>query len=252
MSSHHTEVWRPVPGYLGYEASDQGRVMSRRRNRPRVLDGQPGPCGFRTANLAHDLPNGRNQRLGNLVALAFIGPPPSLDSELRRLDGDPLNDRPDNLAWGTVADVRRDHAARARREESAGASTHCPDGHRYADSWLANYGQRDCPTCRIASQAHKPKQRAALGNRQNRRPRLSVCVDCGITIENGPSGMKATRCPTHRWVRQQHTKSTWAKRLQKTREPRLSACVECGAVINNPRTGRPAKRCPKHRRSAKH
>ncbi len=138
-----SEQCRPMPNLPGYEASDLGLVRYGRRQTVRT--GSPGPCGFRTVSLTR---NGvrRFVRVGTLVAEAWIGPRPLL--EVRRLDGDPLNDRVSTSPTAARLTSRADHAARAERERSAGAPDICPSGHRYADSWLGDWGKRFCPGCR--------------------------------------------------------------------------------------------------------
>ena len=98
------ERWRPVPEFRllgvprGYEASSLGRV----RSVPRTLrDGraaggtvlaqQQDKDGYATVKLGR-----KRCRVNVLVQLAFAGPP-----EVRHLDGDRSNDRPENLAWGS-------------------------------------------------------------------------------------------------------------------------------------------------------
>ena len=99
------ERWLPVPacrllGILAgcYEASDDGEVRSVRRTLPsgRRVGGQlltqwPDKDGYAMVKAG-----GRPMRVAVLVQLAFAGPP-----EVRHLDGDRSNDRPENLAWGS-------------------------------------------------------------------------------------------------------------------------------------------------------
>jgi hypothetical protein len=92
--------------------------------------------------------------VGTLLVATWLGALTN-DAEVRRLDGDPMNDRLGNLAYGTREEVEEDYARRARREKAAGAPAHCAAGHRYADTWLGNWGDRYCPECR--------KERARVG-----------------------------------------------------------------------------------------
>ncbi len=109
-SWHDEEVWKDIPGYEGrYQASNLGRVRSldRRVNichgatrlmRGRVLK----PAGSkRDPHLYVVLGHGAmGSPVHQLVARTFHGPCPD-GQEVRHLDGDPLNNRADNLAYGT-------------------------------------------------------------------------------------------------------------------------------------------------------
>lgn len=104
------EVWKDIPGYEGrYQASNLGRIRSLDRRvsigngatrlmRGRVLR----PAGQKTdphlrVVLGHGAPGALVHRL---VALTFLGSCPE-GQEVRHLDGNPLNNRVDNLAYGT-------------------------------------------------------------------------------------------------------------------------------------------------------
>jgi hypothetical protein len=108
------ENWRDVPGYEGvYQVSDLGRMYSvpRRDNLGRywggymlkqALDGK----GYPLVTLRRD---GRAKvvNVHCVVTDAFLGPLP--DGMLRRhLDGDPLNCRLSNLAFGTPTENSQD------------------------------------------------------------------------------------------------------------------------------------------------
>lgn len=107
---YKSEQWRDVPGYEGrYQVSDLGRVRSldrrvpcahgaTRQMRGRVLRpaGQKSDPHLRVV-LEH---HGPGQLVHRLVAAAFLGPCPD-GQEVRHLDGDPTNNRLDNLAYGT-------------------------------------------------------------------------------------------------------------------------------------------------------
>lgn len=144
-----------------------------------------GPCGFQTLGLRLE-GRRRCRRVGSLVALAFLGPRP-LGAEVRRLNGVTTDDRLENLAYGTRDDVTADHEARARREEAAGASTRCPNGHNYADLWLGEWGERFCPDCR----------RLGLSGPLPAGLNTVECTDCGHEFwweKHGPRPMWCTEC----------------------------------------------------------
>ena len=106
------EVWKAIPGYEGrYEVSDQGRVRSLDRivecfgpvkgrylskRSGRVL--RPGPSNF--GHLSVVLGKNNTQFVHKLVLLAFVGPAPN-KHECRHLNGDPADNRLENLCWGT-------------------------------------------------------------------------------------------------------------------------------------------------------
>jgi hypothetical protein len=105
------EVWRPIPGYDGYEASNLGRVRSLDRwlekknrvkwfQRGRVLR-QPSDHGYPRTKLGY---------VHTLVMLAFYGPPPD-GMWAAHNDGDSSNNRLDNLRYATPSDNAMDRVA---------------------------------------------------------------------------------------------------------------------------------------------
>lgn len=99
------ERWRPIRGYKGYEASSLGRVRSvprtlrdGRRAGGVVLKQQPDRDGYLTVMLGR-----KRVRVNVAVQLAFAGP-----AEVRHLDGDQENNRPENLVWGSRVENERD------------------------------------------------------------------------------------------------------------------------------------------------
>lgn len=117
MRSSDSEEWRPVPGMGGrYEVSSHGGVRSylRRGGRQKVWP-DPVPLrtypsnGYRTVNFDQ-----RTRLLHRVVCETFNGPAPAGMSDCRHLDGDPLNNRSDNLAWGTRSDNERDKVGHGR------------------------------------------------------------------------------------------------------------------------------------------
>lgn len=113
--SEPTEEWRPVMGYEGlYEVSNRGGA----RSLPRV--GRSGRTyggtvitpsiekrsGYPFFGLCKD----GEQRMGrvhNLVLEAFVGPRPA-GHVARHLNGNPADNRVENLAWGTRLQNVRD------------------------------------------------------------------------------------------------------------------------------------------------
>lgn len=111
------EEWRPVVGYEGlYEVSDHGRVRSIDRlvrcnngwRRTGIRYFTPSSSGknkkYKRVLLRHP---DRQRTVHRLVLEAFVGSCPE-GCEVRHLDGDPGNNKLDNLAWGTKAENEAD------------------------------------------------------------------------------------------------------------------------------------------------
>jgi DNA-binding transcriptional MerR regulator len=87
-----TEIWKPCPGYPGYEVSDLGNVRSPKQ----ILSPAIGSHGYLQVQLRR-----KNVRtVHSLVLEAHVGPCP-VGMESRHSDGDKKNCRLDNLCWGT-------------------------------------------------------------------------------------------------------------------------------------------------------
>jgi len=110
MGDATPECWVAIPEYVGfYEASDLGRIRSvpRKWCRGTVLKAQANPYG---GHLQVGLSrNGviRIHYVHQLVAAAFFGPRPE-GLETRHLDGNPANNTPGNLVYGTHTENAQD------------------------------------------------------------------------------------------------------------------------------------------------
>jgi len=114
------ENWKPIPGYEGwYEVSDAGRVRSLerttshgRKRKQKVLkavnDGK-----YLRVNLSKD-----NQKrlwlVHQLVLTAFVGPGNGRIKQARHLNGDPEDNRLENLCWGSAKENAADRAKHGR------------------------------------------------------------------------------------------------------------------------------------------
>ena len=148
-----TESWLPVVGHeTTYEVSDAGRV----RSLPRIVVGRDGkryPVGgvvrkpaFTSDGYALVTLDGygkrKTYRAHTLVLSAFVGPRPA-GLECRHRNGDPADNRLENIEWATrsvnmLDRVRHGTHPQARR-------TACPQGHPY--SGVNANGKRICRTC---------------------------------------------------------------------------------------------------------
>ena len=103
------ERWRPVVGLVGrYEVSNKGRVRSlsryvNKRDGQCLMEGRilkPSIHKFGYRKYALTLPSGEEKTFSGhrLVAEAWCF---GCGDVVRHLDGDPSNNLPENLAWGT-------------------------------------------------------------------------------------------------------------------------------------------------------
>lgn len=92
------ENWKAIPGYEGqYEVSDQGNVRTFRRGaNGRLLKPGRMPQG----HLSVALGRRNSQCVHKLVLLAFVGPAPDRH-ECCHNNGNPADNRLENLRWGT-------------------------------------------------------------------------------------------------------------------------------------------------------
>lgn len=101
------ELWRDVAQCPAYQVSDRGRVRHKAKG---TIKGAPiARNGYRVVNL-WTANIGRVYTVHSLVAEAFIGPRPEGWS-VNHIDGDKLNNLPENLEYMTLADNTR-HQAR--------------------------------------------------------------------------------------------------------------------------------------------
>lgn len=131
-----TEVWKPIPGYDGYEVSNLGRVRSWRKkgrwggvlDTPRVMKQTPNPNGYLKVNLQRN-----GLKITNcvhvLVAAAFLGPRPD-GLDVCHNDGNQKNNRASNLRYDTVSGNMADrvlHGTDTRGEKSPNAKLSTED-----------------------------------------------------------------------------------------------------------------------------
>lgn len=151
MSEPTPERWRPIYGYEGlYEVSDWGRIKSLPRNTTRggIMKLSVGQHGVLVVNLTKDGIQ-RVHLVHHLVLVAFDRPCPD-GLEGCHGDGNPANNRRENLRWDTheanMQDMIRHGTAHWQGQ------THCVNGHEYTpeNTKLNKKGARVCVTCASA------------------------------------------------------------------------------------------------------
>lgn len=110
------EVWKPIIGYEGlYEISNYGRIKSfikHNGTNERILKLIKSKRGYFYIFLSK---NGKREHfyVHILVLEAFIGLRP-LNMECRHLDGNPSNNKSNNLLWGTHFENMQDRIRHGR------------------------------------------------------------------------------------------------------------------------------------------
>lgn len=170
-----SEVWMPIPGYPYYQASSLGRIRSLTRwvpnrgqyvvKRGKVLKPRHNTTDRLQVTIYKDFEQGFRS-VHSLVCEAFHGPRPNDRPLALHRDGNHLNNRPDNLYWGTPKENAQDalrHGVNFQANQ-----THCTRGHEKTDEnmYVRPDGKgRFCLRCaevRTREQAEKRKLQKAL------------------------------------------------------------------------------------------
>jgi len=107
MVNISTEIWKDIPNYIGlYQASNYGNIKSLKKKygnngnyKEIVLKPYPISREHLYVNLYKENKI-KKYYIHRLILETFVGPCP-LGMECRHLDGNPKNNRLENLKWGT-------------------------------------------------------------------------------------------------------------------------------------------------------
>lgn len=112
----------PVSPNDDYMAGSDGQIYSRTKykgfGRKELVDWYPlkghmTPKGYRTISMSHE--NFKvTKSVHRLVCMAFHGMPPVATMEVRHLNGNPMDNRPQNLCWGTPQENWQDKRTHGR------------------------------------------------------------------------------------------------------------------------------------------
>ena len=133
----------PIPEFPGYRITRDGRIWSLKSGRWLLGRSQDGYARMKLRRAGRDV-----MKMAHvLVAETFIGPKPD-GLQVRHLNGNPADNRVENLAWGTSSEnaydrVRHGTDPYARRDS-------CVNGHRYEgdDFRVDGNGVRVCRICK--------------------------------------------------------------------------------------------------------
>ena len=116
------ETFAHIPQHPGYAACSDGSIYSKQSGTWKRLSPALDKYGYATVGPCVD---GRQhtRTVHRLVASAFHGPcPPGM--QCRHLDGNKANNRPGNLAWGTLSDNARDKLLHGTTYRPTGSKHH--------------------------------------------------------------------------------------------------------------------------------
>lgn len=139
-----TGDWRLARGGR-HMVSAQGEVWS--LHRQRIIEGSLGKRGYRVIQIAEPGRRLIGRPIHILVAEAFLGPRPD-GMEVRLLIGDKLDNRLENLTYGTHAQNMADVMEHGQHVQAN--KTHCIHGHEFTpENTLIrrNDGGRQCKAC---------------------------------------------------------------------------------------------------------
>lgn len=188
------EEWRPVLGFEGfYEVSSYGRVRSLDRRivastgrvsnlRGRVLK-QKLNHNYLKVNL-HMPQKVRYACVHRLVCEAFHGASPSWDSVVRHLNGQRLDNRPENLRWGTAAENTADMISHGNAYWSN--QTECIRGHEFTPENTYVRVKLDGLKVRVCRECKRQRPRPPRRKPKEQR----TCVVCGETFLTAYSRVK--------------------------------------------------------------
>ena len=140
------EEWKPIPGYEDlYQVSNTGKV--KRLPKGKLLKPWKDKGGYPSVKLCK---GGKRKfrYVHRLVLEAFVGECPD-GMECLHADGNPANNKIENLIWGSHSENILDTVRHGRHRNII--KSHCPRGHELfpenLTGWSRKKGYRTCRSC---------------------------------------------------------------------------------------------------------
>ena len=172
-------TWKAVKDYPWYKVSDTGEIRRITRTiitangqtrtfQEKTLKPHNDRYGYPTHGLYREDGSGpHNVAVHTAVLRAFVGDRPA-GKVCRHLNGNPEDNRLQNLTWGTPAENMQDRIRHGRNTELN--KTHCSRGHEYAGPNL-NRNSRGGRICRACARAADAVRRGIIEPTEQARQR---------------------------------------------------------------------------------
>lgn len=159
------EVWKQVVGDVNYLVSNLGRVYSVSRiDSVGRKQGDVFLTPTRSGGYAYVGISGRKRAVHTLVLEAFVSPRP-VEHQACHLNDDGMDNRLENLRWGTALENAADRA----RNGGYQRKPECVNGHRFTpeNTWFTREGWQQCRECH-RERSRVQNNRKAPGHRHHR------------------------------------------------------------------------------------
>lgn len=117
-------MWAEIPGFDGYRISDSGQIQSSwvprggsspKRGDYRDMSQHLSKTGYPRVHLRVSQGKKKLVAVHKLVAITFLGPCPGKKYQIRHLNGNKLDNRVENLVWGTAKENNDDQLIHGTR-----------------------------------------------------------------------------------------------------------------------------------------
>lgn len=248
------EEWLPVPGWeTEYLISNHGRVYSLPRYVPaggstrlvggRLLKLLQNPAGYYCVGLCRGGKR-HNSFIHRMVIETFLGPPPFDGAWCCHNDGNPKNNRIDNLRWDTPSGNWLDTVKHGTHNSAR--KTQCPRGHpleapNLIPSALSD-GKRSCRSCRKALDWVRRRRREGISTSDSEF--IAYAEKCySDLVEATRAGELSDDIRDDFLGEQLETCPRGHKRFDANIRPNDGSCVACNrasaAVSHRRKTGKP-------------
>ena len=183
------EVWKSIPGFPGYDASNMGRIRSWKPERnyakapeePRILKGNLSNYGYLMVKLTNAEGKKSGQLVHSLVLLTFQGPCPA-GMECRHLHGVKTDNRwPESIAWGTPKENGQDKVRHGTAASGQRNGMHTKPWSRLHGERQPNSKLRDADIPEIRRMIERGIPNGVIGSAFGVSHRVISGIKCGTS-----------------------------------------------------------------------